>query len=63
MRSMMVTADIVKGLETLQSKFSSQGAAPFSQNHRVPPEPQGRVSDEQVCRDEPGGPARLLPLV
>jgi hypothetical protein len=47
MRSMMVTADIVKGLETLQHKFSSQGAASFSQAHRTPQDPEGRVSDEQ----------------
>ena len=46
-RGMMVTAGIVEALELLQSKFASQGAASFSQSHRVPPEQQGRVSDEQ----------------
>src|SRR5258705_11650044 len=57
MRSMMVTSDIVKGLETLQHKFSSQGAASFSQAHRTPREPQGRVSDEQWATMSPA--ARL----
>lgn len=54
MRSMMVTADIVKGLETLQQKFSSQGAASFSQAHREPRDPAGRVSDEEHARMTPG---------
>jgi hypothetical protein len=49
MRSMMVTADIVKGLETLQSKFSSQGVATFSQAHRTPQEPAGRASDAEYA--------------
>lgn len=49
MRGMMVTADIVKGLETLQQKFSSQGVANFSQSHRTPQEPGGRASDEQYA--------------
>jgi hypothetical protein len=57
MRTMMVTADIVKGLETLQHKFSSQGAASFSQSHRVPADPAGRVSDEQWATMSPA--ARL----
>src|ERR1700730_14040489 len=57
MRSMMVTADIVKGLETLQQKFSSQGAASFSQSHRVPPNPSGRASDEEYAAMSPA--ARL----
>src|ERR1700687_3311053 len=47
MRSMMVTAYIVKGLETLQSKFSSQGAASFSQAHREPRDPAGRATDAE----------------
>jgi hypothetical protein len=54
MRSMMVTADIVKGMETLQGKFSSQGAAPFSQAHRVPQEPAGRVSEAEYSAMTPG---------
>jgi hypothetical protein len=49
MRSMMVTADIVKGLEILQNKFVSQGAASFSQSHRVPPSPTGRLSAEEYA--------------
>jgi hypothetical protein len=57
MRSMMVTADIVKGLETLQQKFSSQGSASFSQAHRAPQEPQGRISDDEYSRMSPA--ARL----
>lgn len=46
MRGMIVTADIAKGLETLQQKFSSQGAASFSQAHREPGEGGGKVSSE-----------------
>ena len=57
MRTMMVTADIVKGLETLQQKFSSQGVASFSQAHRVPGEGGGKVSDEQYNAMSPA--ARL----
>jgi len=38
LRSMMVTSGIVEGLETLQRKFSSQGAATFSQAHRTTPD-------------------------
>src|ERR1700694_3497117 len=53
MRSMMVTADIVKGLETLQQKFSSQGAASFSQAHRVPADPAGRVSEAEYSAMTP----------
>jgi hypothetical protein len=46
MRSMMVTADIVRGLELLQSKFSSQGAASFRQDGREV-RTTGGVTDEQ----------------
>jgi urease gamma subunit len=43
MRGMLVTADIVKGVETLIHKFSSQGAASFSQSHRVAPDDPGKI--------------------
>jgi hypothetical protein len=54
MRSMMVTADIVKGLEILQSKFSSQGTASFSQAHREPRDAPGIASQEQYDAMTPG---------
>lgn len=38
MRSMMATADIVKGLELIQHRMVSQGSASFSQTGRVAPE-------------------------
>lgn len=38
MRGMLVTADIVKGWELIQQKFSSQGAASFSQAGRDTPD-------------------------
>jgi hypothetical protein len=47
MRCMMVSAGIIEGFEKLAHKFSSQGAAPFSQAHRDHPEAPGRVSEEQ----------------
>jgi hypothetical protein len=53
MRAMLVTADIVKGFEKLAAKFSSQGAANFSQSHREPREVDGRVSSEQYDRMTP----------
>jgi hypothetical protein len=50
-RGMIVTEKIVRGLEALASKFTTQGAAPFSQSHRTPePAPPGRVSDEEYSR-------------
>jgi hypothetical protein len=57
MRGMMVTADIVKGLEILQQKFSRQGAATFSQSHREPGQTNGRVSEDQY---QAMGPAKRL---
>ncbi|MET4170821.1 hypothetical protein ABIB99_001903 [Bradyrhizobium sp. LA6.1] len=47
MRGMLVTEKIVRGWETLLRKFTTQGAASFSQAHRDPPHMQGRVSEEQ----------------
>lgn len=44
MRPMIVSAKIVEGLEKLMARFSSQGAARFSQEHRAA-EPQG-VNEE-----------------
>jgi hypothetical protein len=38
MRSVMVTEKIVRGWETIINKFISQGAASFSQGHRVAPD-------------------------
>ena len=40
-RGMIVSEKIVRGLEALASKFTTQGSAPFSQAHRAPNEPQG----------------------
>jgi hypothetical protein len=49
MRGMLVTEKIVRGWETIQQKFSSQGAASFSQAHREPANPQGRASDAEYA--------------
>jgi hypothetical protein len=38
MRTVMVTEKIVRGWETIMHKFQSQGAASFSQAHRVAPD-------------------------
>jgi hypothetical protein len=46
MRQMMATADIVKGLEIIQARMVSQGAASFSQAHREPGQAGGKVSEE-----------------
>jgi hypothetical protein len=56
MRQMMATADIVRGLEIIQSRMSSQGVASFSQAHREPGHDQrsGRVSDEAYNAMTPG---------
>ncbi len=55
MRSMMATADIVKGLEMIQHRMATQGAASFSQAHREPGHEQrgGRVSDEAYAAMTP----------
>lgn len=50
---MMVTSDIVEALEKAVAKFSSQGAASFPQHGREPPEPAGRVSQEQYDKMTP----------
>jgi hypothetical protein len=40
----------VLALEKIASKFTTQGAAPFSQAHRAEPAVPGRVSDEEYSR-------------
>ncbi len=57
LKGMLVTAAIVQAAERLVSKFSSQGAASFSQAHRVPGEGGGKVSDEEFAKM---GPAARL---
>ena len=49
MRPMIVSSSIVEGFERLASRFTTQGHAPFSQQHRTPePSPgPGRVTEEQ----------------
>jgi hypothetical protein len=44
------TAADIKLHEKVMARFSTQGAASFTQSHRVPSEPQGRVSEEQWNR-------------
>lgn len=56
MKEMLVTAGIVQAAERLVAKFSSQGAASFSQAHRDA-SPQGRLSEEQRSQLSPA--ARL----
>ena len=47
MRPMIVSSSIVEGFERLASRFTSQGAAPFSQAHRAPQESgAGRLTEE-----------------
>ena len=43
----MYGSAIVEAFEDLATKFSSQGAAPFSQAHREPITAPGKVSEEQ----------------
>jgi hypothetical protein len=53
--SMMVTEKSVRALEKLQARFTNQGAASFSQAHRVPHEETGgRWSEEQYNAASPG---------
>lgn len=55
MKNMLVTADIVKGMEKIQARMTNQGTASFSQAHREPgPANNGRVSDEQYNAMTPG---------
>jgi len=53
MKAMLVTAGIVRGLEKLQQKFSSQGAASFSQAHREPASAPGRASEAEYAAMTP----------
>lgn len=53
MRSMMVTADIVRGLEIIQHRQTSQGAASFSQAGRVPGQASNKPSEEQWAKMSP----------
>jgi hypothetical protein len=57
MRGMLVTEKIVRGWETIQRKFSSQGAAPFTQAHREPGQVNGKVSESEYAAM---GPAERL---
>ena len=50
--SMMVSANIVTAFEKMVAKFSTQGAANFSQQHRVPQQ-QGRVSEAEYEKMSP----------
>jgi hypothetical protein len=55
MKAMLVTADLVKGMERLQAKMTTQGVASFSQAHREPGQANnGRVSDEAYNAMTPG---------
>jgi hypothetical protein len=56
MKNMLVTADIVKGMEKIQARMVTQGTANFSQSGREPGHDQrsGRVSDEQYAAMKPG---------
>jgi hypothetical protein len=49
MKAMLVTAGIVKGMEKLQQRMSSQGVASFSQAHREPRDAPGRASDAEYA--------------
>lgn len=53
MKQMLVTAGIIQAAEKLVSKFASQGSASFSQAHRTPNEPAGKVNDEQWAKMSP----------
>lgn len=49
LKQMLVTAPIVQAAEKLVAKFSSQGAASFSQAHRVPNDGQ-KVTEDQWAK-------------
>jgi hypothetical protein len=49
----LVSAKQVEALEQLAKKFASQGAASFSQAHRVAPDVAGRVSEEAYAAMSP----------
>ena len=57
LKQMLVTEGIVKAAERMVAKFSSQGAATFSQAHREPGQSGGKVSDEEFAKM---GPAARL---
>lgn len=57
LKGMLVTAGMVQAAEKLVSKFSSQGVHPFTQQHREPPSPQGKVSQAEYDKMSPA--ARL----
>jgi hypothetical protein len=56
MKQMLATADIVRGMEMIQHRMTTQGTATFSQAHREPGHDQrsGRVSDETYRAMSPG---------
>jgi hypothetical protein len=49
----LFSAKQVEALEKIANKMTSQGAASFSQAHREPAGPQGRVSEEQYAAMSP----------
>jgi hypothetical protein len=51
--SMLVSEKHVLALEHLAAKFTSGGAASFSQAHREPAQGSGRVSDEEYAKMSP----------
>jgi hypothetical protein len=53
MSQRILTADDVVGWEKIIRKTTSQGAASFSQAHREPAAPQGRVSEEDYATMSP----------
>jgi hypothetical protein len=55
MKNMLVTSDIVKGMEKIQARMTTQGTASFSQAHREPGQANSaRVSDEAYRAMSPG---------
>lgn len=50
LRSSMYAAGVVTAMEKLVAKFTSQGAASFSQAHREPGGQTGRVSEEAYAK-------------
>jgi hypothetical protein len=47
---MAPVASTIMALEAVMQKMQTQGAAPFNGNGREPPEPEGRLSPEQVSK-------------
>ena len=54
MRAMIVSERQAVGFEKLMHKFTSQGAASFSQSGREPAELRGRVSEAEYAAMTPG---------